>query len=47
MILNGVAGTDFFGGSVSGACNVNGDSYMDVIVGARQNDGAGSNSGCA
>ncbi len=47
VTLNGVAGTDFFGGSVSGACNVNGDSYMDVIVGARQNDGAGSNSGCA
>ena len=47
VILNGVATTDLFGGSVSGAGDVNGDGFKDVIVGARQNDGGGSNSGCA
>lgn len=47
VTLNGVATTDLFGGSVSGAGDVNGDGFKDVIVGSRQNDGGGSNSGCA
>lgn len=47
VTLNGVAGTDFFGGSVAGAGDVNGDGFKDVIIGARQNDVGGVNSGCA
>ena len=47
VTLNGVATTDLFGGSVSGAGDVNGDGFKDVIVGSRQNDGGGSNRGCA
>jgi hypothetical protein len=43
--LTGIAASDKFGTSVSFAGDVNGDGYDDVIVGARLNDGSGSNSG--
>lgn len=46
-ILTGVAAGDQFGASVSGAGEVNGDPYDDVIVGAPFNDAAGTNAGRA
>jgi len=41
----GEAASDYFGGSVAGAGDVNGDGFDDVIVGAAGNDGGGSNAG--
>jgi hypothetical protein len=45
--LNGDSPTDQFGHSVSGAGDVNGDGFDDVIVGALFDDNNGSNSGSA
>ncbi len=47
VTLNGVAATDLFGGYVASAGDLNADGFKDVIVGARQNDAAGTNAGCA
>ena len=47
VILTGATATDLFGTSVSGAGDVNGDSFSDVIVGATGNDAGGSNAGRA
>ena len=48
LVLNGEAGADRFGQSVSGAGDVNGDGYDDVVVGAYYADGGGlTNSGKA
>lgn len=46
-VLNGEAAGDRFGISVSGAGDVNGDGYADVVVGAYQNDAGGNDAGRA
>ncbi len=46
LIFTGAANSDFFGGSVSGAGDVNGDGYSDVIIGSSGYPG-GANSGRA
>jgi hypothetical protein len=45
--MNGFATVDRFGASVSGAGDVNGDGFSDIIVGAAGNDAGGSNAGRA
>jgi hypothetical protein len=47
LTLTGAAAGDLFGVSVSGAGDVNGDGYGDVIVGADLNDAGGSSAGRA
>ncbi|MBE9098899.1 hypothetical protein [Vacuolonema iberomarrocanum] len=41
--INGVAASDFSGGSVSGAGDINGDGIDDLIIGARAADPNGNN----
>jgi hypothetical protein len=45
LILRGEAANDWFGNSVAGAGDVDGDGYGDVIVGAPYNDRGGSAAG--
>ncbi len=47
LTLGGEAPGDYFGHSVDGAGDVNGDGYADVIVGAYHNDAAGPDAGRA
>ena len=47
VVLTGEAAGNYFGFSVAGAGDVNGDGYSDVIVGAFQNGRGGSNAGSA
>jgi hypothetical protein len=47
LVLTGDAMSDLFGTSVSGAGDVNGDGYADVLVGAPLNDAGGSDAGRA
>jgi FG-GAP repeat/FG-GAP-like repeat len=47
LTLNGAAAGDNFGVSVRPAGDVNHDGYVDLIVGANNNDAAGSNAGRA
>ena len=45
FILQGKVHADILGGSVSGAGDINGDGYDDLIVGAREGDDGGFNAG--
>ena len=47
LIFSGQAGGDYFGISVAGAGDVNGDRFDDVIVGAYQSDAGGVDAGRA
>jgi hypothetical protein len=47
LVMTGEAEGDYFGYSVSGAGDVNGDGYDDVIAGANENDAGGPAAGRA
>lgn len=47
LTLTGEAASDLFGFSVSGAGDLNGDGFADLIVGALQNDAGGGDAGRA
>jgi FG-GAP repeat len=47
VVLVGEAADDWFGNSVAGAGDINGDGYADVVVGAPYNDRGGSAAGAA
>jgi len=47
FVINGVSGDDTSGYSVSGAGDVNGDGFDDLIIGAKGDDPNGSNSGAS
>jgi len=47
VYLLGETSSEFLGESVSSAGDINGDGYSDVIIGARNNDGTGTNAGRA
>ena len=47
FVINGVSAGDYSGISVSGAGDVNGDGFEDLIVGARSDDPNGSGSGAS
>ena len=42
VVIEGVDPVDFTGGSVAGAGDVDGDGFDDILIGARQADGAGN-----
>ncbi|MGY8734124.1 MAG: beta strand repeat-containing protein, partial [Pirellulales bacterium] len=47
FVINGVSGGDYSGVSVSGAGDVNGDGYADLLVGASRDDPNGAESGAS
>ena len=45
FLINGIDVADLSGGTLSTAGDINGDGYDDIIIGARQGDAGGGNSG--